>query len=66
MASIIEMAEVHLMNVEREVNNLKERKAAVEQEIAKLENYLKEGAATLQEQKASAVVDPKPIQSSLF
>jgi len=66
MASIIEMAEAHLMNVEREVNNLKERKAAVEQEIAKLENYLKEGAATLQEQKASAVVDPKPIQSSLF
>ena len=49
MASIQEMAEVHLLNVEREINVLNERKEQVEQEINRLTAYLAEGKQAVME-----------------
>ena len=49
MATIKEMAEAHLLNVQREVQNLSKRKAEIEQEIETLNAYLVEGSKTLQE-----------------
>lgn len=40
---IVDMAEAHLLNVQRELQNLAQRKAEVDNEISKLEGYLKEG-----------------------
>jgi len=47
--NIQEMAEAHLQNVEREIATLNERKAAIDIEIGKLAEYLKQGRATLLE-----------------
>ena len=40
---IVDMAEAHLLNVQRELQTLTQRKAEIESEISKLENYLKDG-----------------------
>ena len=53
MASIQEMAEVHLLNVEREINTLNERKAQVEQEINRLTAYLAEGKQAVMEAQST-------------
>jgi hypothetical protein len=44
-----EMVQAHLLNVEREINTLEERKVAIDQEIEKLQSYLNEGVDTLKE-----------------
>jgi|TARA_Y100001938_G_scaffold127449_1_gene180328 predicted nucleic acid-binding Zn-ribbon protein len=54
MATIKEMAEAHLLNVQREVQNLSKRKAEIEQEIETLNAYLVEGSKTLQEVNSEA------------
>jgi predicted nucleic acid-binding Zn-ribbon protein len=54
MASVLEMAEAHLMNVQREIGTLKERENAIKVEIEKLTTYLQEGVAELEAAK------PKP------
>lgn len=54
MASMAEMVEAHLMNVQREIGNLRERKSVLEGEIEKLQNYLQEGQTTLLQERASA------------
>ena len=51
-----EMVEAHLVNVKREIANLQDRKGAIDVEITKLEEYLKEGATTLEAQKAAQPV----------
>jgi len=56
MPTMTEMVEAHLVNVQREIANLKDRKVAIDVEITKLEEYLKEGGATLEAQKA-----PQPV-----
>jgi cell division septum initiation protein DivIVA len=53
MASIQEMAEVHLLNVEREINVLNERKEQVEQEIDRLTAYLAEGKQAVMEAQST-------------
>ena len=40
---IVDMAEAHLLNVQREVQALIQRKTEIENEISKLEEYLKQG-----------------------
>lgn len=49
MPSMEEMVQAHLLNVEREINTLEERKVAIDQEIEKLQSYLNEGVDTLKE-----------------
>jgi hypothetical protein len=53
VSSIVEMAEAHLLNVEREIHALNERKAVIESEIGKLQQYLQEGRGTLLEASAT-------------
>ena len=40
---IVDMAEAHLLNVQRELQALTQRKAEIESEISKLKDYLKDG-----------------------
>jgi cell division protein FtsB len=54
MANIREMAEAHLLNVQREIQNLSKRKAEIEQEIETLNAYLLEGSQVLKEEPAEA------------
>lgn len=56
MPTMAEMVEAHLLNVQREINNLQQRKVAIDEEIEKLSKYLQEGGETL---KSSEV---KPIE----
>lgn len=49
MSSIVEMAEAHLLNVEREIHALNERKAVIDVEVGKLQEYLQGGRGTLAE-----------------
>jgi len=58
MASMVEMVEAHLLNVQREIKNLNERKVQIDQEIDRLEEYLKVGAASLEESRPAAPVEP--------
>jgi hypothetical protein len=44
-----DMVQAHLLNVEREIKTLEERKVAIDQEIEKLQSYLNEGVDTLKE-----------------
>ena len=52
MSDVVEMAEAHLLNVQREIQTLKERNVQIEQEIEKLTSYLNEGAQELQTAKS--------------
>lgn len=65
MASMIEMVEAHLANVQREIGNLNERKVAIDNEIGRLNEYLKVGIAELEgaKSKASAPAAPAEPQS---
>ena len=40
---IVDMADAHLLNVQRELKTLSQRKVEIEGEISKLEGYLKDG-----------------------
>jgi len=48
------MAEAHLLNVQREIQNLNERKVQIDQEIENLTSYLNDGARELQEAQSNA------------
>ena len=48
MPSVLEMAEAHLLNVQREIATLEQRKVEIDQEIEKLKSYLEEGVQQLQ------------------
>ena len=50
MATLQEMAEAHLLNVQREIQQLTERKGTIDQEIERLHSYLQEGKQTLVEE----------------
>jgi len=72
MPSMADMVEAHLVNVQREIATLQERKVAIDAEIAKLESYLQEGKQQLQQTVASSSEEEskpaiQPVkQSSLF
>jgi len=44
---IVDMAEAHLLNVQRELQALVQRKAEIDSEIHKLEDYLRDGLAAV-------------------
>ena len=48
MANVIEMAEAHLLNVQREIATLEQKKIEIDQEVVKLKSYLEEGVQELQ------------------
>ena len=54
MPSLKEMAEAHLLNVQREIQTLKQRQVEIGEEITKLESYLEEGVRDLNEVGAEA------------
>ena len=54
MPSLKEMAEAHLLNVQREIQTLKQRKVEIGEEIKKLESYLEEGVRDLNEPQSEA------------
>ena len=64
MATLQEMAEAHLLNVQREIQQLTERKGTIDQEIERLHSYLQEGKQTLVEE-GGKVESPIP-QSKPF
>ncbi len=55
MASILEMAKSHLLNVEREIVKLQESKGQIDAEIARLGEYLTEGKQAIQREEALSV-----------
>lgn len=54
MEKIVQMAESHLQNVKRAINDLLSQKQTIEQEIDKLNQYLEEG---IKEIEANKTVD---------
>ena len=66
MPSMAEMVEAHLMNVQREIQTLEERKVAIDAEIDKLKGYLTEGSATLTEAKSTVEVQQDAPASTVF
>lgn len=66
MATMIEMVEAHLINVQREIANLTEKRNALEKEIEKLQQYLREGQGTLLEAKNTTQVKQKSVTPSIF
>ena len=60
MPTMAEMVEAHLLNVQREIGNLQQKKVAIDQEIEKLSQYLEEGGETL---KSSQVKPVEPEQA---
>ena len=66
MPSMAEMVEAHLMNVQREIQTLEERKVAIDAEIDKLKGYLQEGSATLTESKSTQAVKQDAPASTVF
>lgn len=68
MPTMIEMVEAHLLNVQREVNSLTERKNAIDNEIQKLQKYVTDGVTVLNEAKNATKpsVTDTLTQKSLF
>tara|TARA_Y100000004_G_C8724089_1_gene331368 strand:+ start:348 stop:578 length:231 start_codon:yes stop_codon:yes gene_type:complete len=66
MPKMEEMVEAHLMNVQREIANLEERKVTIDTEIEKLKSYLSEGQATLTEAKSTQVIKQDAPASTVF
>ena len=58
MATVEEMAEAHLLNVKREITTLNERKNALDVELARLTEYLKEGQSALLKATSTQAVIP--------
>lgn len=55
MPSMEEMVQAHLLNVEREISTLQERKVTIDSEIERLQSYFTEGVETLNEKSGETV-----------
>jgi len=67
VATLKEMAEAHLLNVQREIQQLTERKVSIDQEIERMKSYLIEGNQTLgEEEEESNQVESTIPQSQTF
>lgn len=67
MPTMTEMVEAHLINVQREIGNLNDRRVAIDKEIEKLQDYLQEGQSTLLESKNVAKVQQQStVTPSIF
>ena len=49
MPTMREMSEAHLINVEREIQSLQQRRVEIDAQLQQLESYLEEGKKTLLE-----------------
>ena len=47
MATLKEMAQAHLLNVQQQINDLEAQKQRIDQDIQALRDYLLQGAETL-------------------
>lgn len=47
MATLKEMAQAHLLNVQQQINDLEAQKQRIDQDIQALSDYLQQGAETL-------------------
>ena len=65
MPSLEEMAKAHLLNVEREINSLKERKVAIDQDIERLQAYLNEGVQVLVPEESNTETPETKSQSTI-
>ena len=54
MSNVLDMAEAHLLNVQREVQNLEQKKQEIDKEIEKLTEYLNEGVQVVNTAKSEA------------
>jgi len=61
-----QMAEAHLLNVQREIGNLRENHRKIEEEIKRLSEYFDEGVRTLNENTATETVARSQNVSSVF
>tara|TARA_B100001094_G_scaffold107687_2_gene103679 strand:- start:5833 stop:6051 length:219 start_codon:yes stop_codon:yes gene_type:complete len=52
MATMKEMAEAHLLNVQREIQNLSAKRGEIDNELKTLNEYLLEGSKVLSEDTA--------------
>jgi hypothetical protein len=52
--NITEMAQAHLVNIQQEINKLKQNKENIDQEINKLTQYLTEGVSVLSKESEKA------------
>mgnify|MGYP001217658223 CR=1 FL=1 len=52
--TLIEMAEAHLININREVQQLNQKKQDIDNEILRLQNYLDENSVVVQRAKSEA------------
>lgn len=66
MVTLAQMAEAHLVNVQREIANLRENGRKIEEEIKRLTEYFDDGVKTLNESKATENVDRSRNVSSIF
>ena len=66
MVTLAQMAEAHLVNVQREIANLRESHRKIEEEIKRLTEYLDEGVKTLNDSKAAETVNRSQNVSSVF
>ena len=59
MTNILEMAEAHLMNIQREIQVLEQRKVEIDKEISRLSEDLEGGVVAVSDAKseASAALD---------
>ena len=53
MANVQEMAQAHLVTIQRTIQDLENQKSNIEQELQKLSVYLQEGIETLNETNTS-------------
>ena len=51
---VLEMAELHLMNVEQEIRKLNDQKQVIDEQIQKLSQHLQTGAGELAQAKSKA------------
>ena len=66
MVTLAQMAEAHLVNVQREIANLQETKRKVEEDIKRLTEYFEQGVKVLNESRATETVSRSQDVSSVF
>ena len=54
MSNILEMAEMHLLQVQRDIRNLEQQKTKIEDDLQNLTIHLQEGATELAQAKSKA------------
>ena len=61
-----QMSEAHLLNVQREIGNLREDHRKIEEEIKRLTEYFDEGVKVLNQSIATETVNRSQDVSSVF